>query len=388
MTRAILISPPFPPAIGGVQTYAFELATRLAPRCERFAVIADRTHGDRAFDGALPFPVHRVPRLGDNLALSGIAAVAARARGMRCDWAFATHWSGAFAALSARRVSGFPRRVFAAVHGKELLLRPLERLRVAQAIYDAIRGRALSRSDLLFPVSSYTASLLSERGLPRARLRTVPNGVDADFFRPASASRLRARLGLGTRPVVLTVARLVPRKGIDSVIAVLPSVLAAVPDAVYLVVGTGPDRPRLEALAVEHHVAERVRFLGGIDRTELGDCYNACDAFVMPARVEDQDVEGFGLVFLEAGACERPVIGAREGGAVDAIVDSETGFLVPPREPAALADAIVRLLADRALGARMGRAARARILTSGTWDHAADTIWRAITDFGSAAGAA
>ena len=373
VVRLLMVSNTFPPVVGGLQTYALEVARGLAARCDAFAVAAPYTRGAFAHDRTLPFRVHRFVEAGEGLALSGIVPIATLARLGAFEVAFATHWAAAHAVLRAGR----PRAVFTAAHGKELLIRPLARVPIAQRGYDSLRRRVLERSTGFFPVSSYTAGLLEQAGVEPARIVTVHNGVDPERFRPFDASALRAELGAIDRPVLLTVARLVPRKGIDTVLASLPRVLRDVPNALYVVAGDGPDRPRLERLAREHGVSASVRFLGAVPG-DIARYYNACDVFVMPARVEPEDVEGFGLVFLEAGACAKPVVGARAGGAVDAIVEGRTGLLVPPDDPAALASALSGLLRDEARRVAMGREGRTHVLADGTWDRAVDRIYAAI----------
>jgi phosphatidylinositol alpha-1,6-mannosyltransferase len=237
-----------------------------------------------------------------------------------------------------------------------------------------MRARAFAQSEALFPVSRPIAHLLTARGVQPARIELVQNGVDAGRFRPLDATEFRRRHDLDGRRVILSVARLVHRKGIDTVIEALPGLAARFPDLMYLVVGDGPERVRLEALVRRLGLEARVRMLGRLAHDDLVACYNACDVFALPVRDEAEDVEGFGLVFLEAGACGRPVVGSRAGGVVDAVVDGETGLLVAPDDPAALAEAIGRLFEDRELAARMGRAGRERVLASGTWDHAARAI--------------
>jgi phosphatidylinositol alpha-1,6-mannosyltransferase len=262
--------------------------------------------------------------------------------------------------------------VFVAVHGKELLHRPLAKLPFAQAVYDRARAHVLAHAAGFFPVSQRTAQLLAAASVAPERTTIVHNGVDPQRYQPKDAGALRSTLTAGG-PLLLSVARLVTRKGIDDVLRALPAVLQRHPSATYLILGDGPDYARLARLAGELGVTRNVCFLADA-KGDLADYYNACDLFVMPAREEPADIEGFGLVFLEAGACGKAVIGARAGGAVDAIVDGQTGVLVPPDDPAALASAVSELLADPARCRQMGDTARARILRECTWDHAAAKI--------------
>ncbi|MFB3134014.1 MAG: glycosyltransferase family 4 protein, partial [Rhodothermales bacterium] len=195
---------------------------------------------------------------------------------------------------------------------------------------------------------------------------------------PMDVQDLRDELGLNHQKVVLTISRLVPRKGIDTVLRALPQVAHQIPDVRYLIGGSGPDRDRLEALSRELHLSDRVQFLGNIPKEDLLRYYNACDVFVMPSREDRPHVEGFGIAFLEANACGKPVIGAWSGGIPDAVRDGETGLLVEPDDEADLAAAMLRLLRDAPLAARLGRNGRQRVRDEASWDHVADQLYEAI----------
>jgi phosphatidylinositol alpha-1,6-mannosyltransferase len=373
--RLLMVASNFPPVIGGIQTYAFELARGLLRRSSELLVVAPQSAGAADFDAASGVPTLRLPSVGDDLTLSGIVPLTWLLQQREFDVAFATHWAPGFALQEAVRIAQVDLPVFIAAHGKELLVRPLARVPLAQAVYDRVRGKALQRASGFFPVSQRTAQLLAA-SVARANVNisVVPNGVDPEQFRPLDASQLRAELvGSNTGPVVLSVARLVRRKGLDTALSALPAVLRASPGTTYVILGDGPDYSRLAQLARELGVTRNVCFIARSVRP-LSDYYNACDLFVMPAREEPGDIEGFGLVFLEAGACEKAVIGARAGGVTDAIVDGVTGLLVPPDDPVALARATSELLRNPERAATMGRAARARILRECTWDHAAARI--------------
>lgn len=378
--RLLFVTQDFPPDVGGIQTYAAALAPRLASRCDAFAVVAPRQPRAAAVDAALPFPVHRWPARPDLLLLPALIALPALARRFRCDVALHAQWSTAPASLGARRLTGFPRRVAVAAHGRELLFNPFASdPAFLQRAYDGLRRRTLTRADSFFPVSRYTQGLLQQSGANERRCTVVPNGTDPARFAPGGASALRRRLGLGTRPALLTVGRLVPRKGVDTMLRALPRIAQAVPDVRYLVAGKGPDRARLEALARRLGVASRVRFLGAWPPERLRALYAAADVFVMPSREAPPDVEGFGIVFLEASACGTPVVGARAGGIPDAVAHGESGLLVPPAAPAALAEACLQLLRDPERARRLGRQGRQRVLRRFTWDRVADSLFDSLS---------
>jgi phosphatidylinositol alpha-1,6-mannosyltransferase len=217
-------------------------------------------------------------------------------------------------------------------------------------------------------------SLLGALGLDGhgQRLRIVHPGTDPTQFRPGvDASGVRERCGLpnaGTRWLV-TVARLQEHKGMDTVISALPAILARAPDVRYAVAGTGPDRERLERLVQRLGLDGRVRFLGPVPDPDLPAFYNLASVYVGASRrAERLGVEGFGISLVEASACGLPVVAGQSGGIPDAVRDGETGFLVPPEDPTALADAVTRLLGDAELARRIGAAGRRAVETYYNWD--------------------
>jgi phosphatidyl-myo-inositol dimannoside synthase len=194
---------------------------------------------------------------------------------------------------------------------------------------------------------------------PRIRVQPPPAQMQAPD--PAQVEQLRASLGVGATPVLLTVGRLVPRKGVDVTIRALGILGDEFPDLRYVVVGEGPYRGELEQLAAKLGVTGRVLFTGAV--AGVTPYFGLCDVFVMPnRRMYSGEEEGYGIVFLEAGIAGKPVIGGRSGGASEAVIDGSTGILVDPLDPSAVADAIRRLLNDSALRARVGEANRRHAL--------------------------
>jgi phosphatidyl-myo-inositol dimannoside synthase len=377
--RLLVITQDFPPQVGGIQTYCAELALRLYARCERLEVVAPRDPGWEAVDAGLPYRVHRLPLGADGMRATTVAATPVIAR-RGFDATLHAQWYTAHAGLLARRL-GLVRRVFVAAHGRELLLNePAALSPVLGRGFERLRGGIARGVDRWFPVSRYTAGILVEQGIDRERIVVVSNGVDPNRRAPTPSDRWRAHHGLGDDPVVLTLCRLVPRKGIDTVLRAFGSIAERVPKARYVVAGTGPDRERLEDLTRALNLVGRVTFVGRVPEEELNACFGAANVFVMPARSEPPDVEGFGLVFLEASACERPVVGARSGGIPDAIVPGETGELVEPDDAEALASVVVGLLRDPDRARAMGKRGRARVLSGCTWDHAAGALFEAMEE--------
>ena len=373
--RLLFVTQDFPPDIGGIQTYSWEVAHRLADRVAHLTVMAPDRPEAASVDRATSFPIVRLPGRSDLLPLFLLPTLPTRARRMQADVAFHAQWQTVGASVLARALFDRPRRIVCAAHGRELLFNPATGYPGLGAAYDRLRQTLLHQVDAFLPVSHYTAGLLHERGVPPGRTHVVPNGTDPDCFRPHDDTSLRQRLGLADRSLLLTVGRLVRRKGIDTVLRALPTIIQTCPDVAYVIAGTGPDRARLEQLATRIGIRERVQFVGEVDHDRLPLYYSAADLFVMPAREDPPDVEGFGLVFLEANACGTPVIGTRTGGIPDAVQDGETGLLIPPDAPDALSEATLHVLTTSGVAETLGRQGRHRAVHEASWDHIADHLY-------------
>lgn len=246
--------------------------------------------------------------------------------------------------------------------------------------YGRLMRRSLRDATVITTISHYTEEQLQKLGVQPERIVLMYPGTDPERLRPdGREAEIRARLGLERKRVLMTVSRLIPRKGQDTVMRAMPAILRSYPDCVYLVVGTGGEEKRLRALAAELGLGDRVRFAGSVPDTDLPGLYRACDVFIMAnRRLANGDIEGFGLVFLEANLCGRPVIGGRSGGTVDAIVEGETGFLVDPESPEEIADRVLRLFGSPELAARMGETGRRRVLSDFTWEKSAAVLREAM----------
>jgi phosphatidylinositol alpha-1,6-mannosyltransferase len=222
----------------------------------------------------------------------------------------------------------------------------------------------LGHSHPLVTHTRANAQRLNELGFAGARV--IYPGTDPIRFTPAVAVP-------PFPPVLLTVGRLVSRKGIDTVLEALPLLLLRVPDLQYMIVGDGPDRPRLQSLVQALKLQNVVSFRGEVTDAQLLATYHQAHIFVMPVREEQQaaSVEGFGIVYLEASACGLPVIAGRSGGAIEAVRDGQTGYLVEPRDPEALAKKVLTLLQNAELRQQMGQNGRRWVETEMNWDRAA-----------------
>lgn len=225
--------------------------------------------------------------------------------------------------------------------------------------------------DVLTYLGEYTRARLAPVLAAHQRMEWLPPGVNTDTFTPrVDGSAVRDRYGLGDRPTVVCVSRLVPRKGQDVLIRAWPAVRAAVPGAVLLVVGQGRDLPRLRRLAAAGGVERDVVFTGGVPWAELPAHYAAGHVFAMPCRTRRRglDVEGLGIVYLEASATGLPVVAGDSGGAPDAVREGETGWVVPGRSVPAVTARVTALLADPAMARAAGRKGRAWVERDWRWD--------------------
>jgi phosphatidylinositol alpha-1,6-mannosyltransferase len=222
--------------------------------------------------------------------------------------------------------------------------------------------------------SRSTAGMLEALGITPDRIHIVYPGVDVHRFRPQNdGSEIRARFAADGRVILLSVGRLQRRKGHDLAIEAVSRLPSGLPVS-YLIVGDGAERARLEELVAQHRLQDRVHFLGEVQPRDLPLYYAACDVFLLPNRIDNGDVEGFGIVFLEAAATGRPAIGGRSGGVPEAVLDRETGVLVSGTDAGELAATIQDLASSRAKREAMGVAGRDRVCRSFTWERAAAEV--------------
>jgi phosphatidylinositol alpha-1,6-mannosyltransferase len=231
----------------------------------------------------------------------------------------------------------------------------------------SIRTRHLLRKVLqdaswVGAVSRFTAGLLKDLGVSENAIRMLPPAIDPEpFGELREANDIRQRYGLFSKRILLTHGRLIPRKGHDTVIRSLPSVISAYPDVVYLITGVGPNEEHLKALVAELKLGSHVIFGGSIMPQELPALYQACDVFVMASRTIKESVEGFGIVCLEAAAAGKPVVAARSGGVVDSVLDGVTGYHIDPDSTEELASRLCQLLGNKTLRDQLGAAGRRRV---------------------------
>ncbi|MDG4861686.1 glycosyltransferase family 4 protein [Streptomyces sp. T-3] len=376
MHKTLIVTNDFPPRPGGIQAFLHNMALRLDP--EQFVVYAstwkrsrEGVEATRAFDAEQPFTVVR----DRTTMLLPTPRVTRRAVGLLKEHGCTSVWFGAAAPLGlmspALRKAG-AQRLVATTHGHEAGWAQLPAAR-------QLLRRIGESTDTITYLGEYTRSRIASALTAEAagRMVQLPPGVDEKTFHPGSGgAEVRERLGLSDRPGVVCVSRLVPRKGQDTLIEAMPAILAEVPDAVLLIVGGGPYENDLRKLAAETGVADSVRFTGSVPWVELPAHYGAGDVFAMPCRTRrgGLDVEGLGIVYLEASATGLPVVAGDSGGAPDAVLDGETGWVVRGGHPEESAERIVALLKDPELRKRMGERGRDWVEEKWRWDLLAEKL--------------
>jgi phosphatidylinositol alpha-1,6-mannosyltransferase len=352
MMRHLFVTNDFPPKLGGTESYLVNLCAGFAPN--DVAVVAPAREGHESVDASIAYKVFRIE--GNYLRASD--AVRDRViRSVHEHSADVTHFLqtvplGRLAA-PVREATRTP--VTIVTHGTGDLLVPAR-----TPVVRRVARQALCSADLVLANSNFTREAVVRFTKGRARRIAVlrPSVDTTRFSLEISGARVRAKHSLGARFVVLFVSRLVKRKGAEALLRAMPGV----PRATALIVGAGPEEKSLRRLARELDLGERAIFAGSIPDDELPAYYAAADVFCMPGaeRLRGLDVEGFGVVYLEAAATGLPAVAGDSGGTAEAVLDGETGVVLDESTPPAIAEALRLLQQDGAMRARLGAAARAR----------------------------
>lgn len=359
--RVLLLSEIFPPKTGGSGRWFWEIYSRL--HTADVSIAAGMDEEAAAFDLTHDLDVLRMPLTMNQWGVTNL-------RAMRHYWSIVwklcnlvrnTHVDAVHSgrilpegwmAYALKKLQGIP--YISYVHGEDI-----EAAATSRELSWMVR-RVIHNADYLIANSHNTASILRERwqALPE-HIQVVHPGVDTSQFEPAVANAgVRRQLGWDDRTVVLTVGRLQKRKGHDMMIRALPDIRDAIPNVLYAIVGNGDERDVLESLAKQEGVEAHVKFHGEIDDRAMVQCYQQCDLFALPNRKVGRDIEGFGMVLLEAQACGRAVLAGKSGGTVETMEVPRTGVVVPCEEPTRIAEQIVELLLNSERLESMGAAGR------------------------------
>jgi phosphatidyl-myo-inositol dimannoside synthase len=367
---SLLLSDIFPPKTGGSGRWFWEIYSRL-PR-ERFVVAAGQDARQDQFDRTHDLRIYRLPL---SMTQWGIRSWT----GLAGYWGATAHIKRLIRAERIRFIHCgrvLPEGVMCLalkwrigisylcyVHGEDVTTARDSRE------HAFLCGQVLRGAKLLIANSHNTARILrDEWRVPANKVRVLHPGVDTSRWVPADHSvAVRQDLGWGDRRVILTVGRLQKRKGHDQMIQAMSRLRDEFPDLLYAVVGDGEQRAELQQIIDAERLSEHVQLLGEIDDRRLIACYQQCDLFILPNRQVGQDIEGFGMVLLEAQACGKPVIAGASGGTAEAMDAPRTGRIVPCETPESIAGAVAQLLRDRLQLATMGRWARQWVRANHDW---------------------
>ena len=370
--KLLVISYDWPPMIGGKATILHELFSRIG---EDISVIAAKEDGYEALDKKESFMIARIPKFFFNIPLLPFfrpyiikiiflylkakeIALKEKPDLIMCGQLLTEGAVG----LCLKKELGIPYIIYTFdTIDVELPLNGRDK-KLAKEI--------LLNAEKVVCISSYMKRKLIDIGIEKGRVVMVMPGIDTkEFFPGKPAQEIVERTSHGKNKIVLTVARLVDRKGIDYAINAFSLVKKEIPDSKMVIVGDGPERANLEKIARDLGLENDVVFAGKMVGHELVNYYNASDVFVLPSTVNEKEFksEGFGVVFLEAAACGKPVIGTRTAGIVDAVEENVTGILVEQRNTGQLADAMIKILSDKNLAQKLGQNGRDRAVREFDW---------------------
>jgi phosphatidyl-myo-inositol dimannoside synthase len=376
--RIALLTDEFLPHAGGSRIYYYNLFKRISMAGDEVTVLTSKVHGWQQFDrneqtkffkikrnfkSLRDLSYSQLPRIFGPILVSIAFSVFHRPDVLHCG----DLYPPGVIAIILKKMFGVP--FVAYCHGEDITLTDERRFQ------PRLRDLIYRSADAIIANGEFAVQNLLRIGIKREKIHKITPGLDISSFYPeVRDTGLTQKYGIGTELVLVTVARLVSRKGHSRVIRTLAKLRSDVPPFKYVIVGRGPLETELRALTVELNLQDRVIFAGFVADNQLNHHYNLADVVVMPNTGEDGDVEGFGMVFLEANAAGKPVIGGRSGGTAEAILDKETGFLVDPSDDQELHNALYSLLTDSELRCRMGAAGLRRAQTEFSWESRATEL--------------
>ncbi len=390
--KILLLSQILPPLIGGSGRYFWEIVRRM-PR-DRIVVMSDLVPGAVEFDATHLVPTIRMPMAFHETGtvsrrgLSNYVAIARRVRDecvrhnieyLWCGRCVPEGWIG----WMVNQLAGIP--YFVSAHGEEVTIPESGSTAgvMTSRQHRWMARRVFANAAGVIANSENTRHIIRNSwNVPDERIHRVTPGVETDVFVPAPACETtRATLGWVNRTVLLTVGRLQKRKGHDLMIAALNRVREKIPNVLYAIVGDGPERERLTELVGKLKLNNHVRFYGECDFHSLVRAYQQSDLFVLPNRQIGAEIEGFGMVLLEAQSCGKPVIAGASGGTSETMGVFKTGFVVDCTNLTTLADATTMLLSDEALRQKMGLAAREWVIRNFEWSSRVNQVDGLVSDF-------
>lgn len=377
----LLLSEIFPPEVGGSGRWFWEVYSRL-PR-EQVTIAAGQHPEAESFDESNELNIHRVVSRPGNwewIGIKGMRAYLGAIRQVlkiiRSQQVGMIHCGrvlpeGVIANI-VRQLTGVPFCCY--VHGEDITWAQASRE------HTFLVKRVLKRCQLIVANSQNSADLLvNEWDFPPEKVKVIHPGVDTTYFSPAERNpAIRSELGWSDRPVIITVGRLMRRKGHDMMIRAVADIRKQIPDVLYSIIGDGAEKERLLGIVQEEGVSDNVEFRGETTDQQLLHCYQQCDLFALPNRQHEQDIEGFGMVLVEAQSCGKPVIAGDSGGTRETMIVGKTGSIVDCTQVEPLVEQTVAFLKDNELRERMGSAARKHVVSTLDWDAVATAIHKLV----------
>lgn len=379
--KAVILSTDYPPLTGGIAAYSNGIAKGLSVHC-KVIVLAPKMSNFWEFDQHQPYKTIRVVNLPVIREILFLLVLSWLAIAQKIDFIYNTAWFPCgIISLVVHFLFGTP--YYIAAFASEILDDEITLKRKIKKKLRRLKNVILKNADLVFPVSNFTKQKLIEMSVPLGKIVVIPGGVEHEQFHPkVDTVFIKQRYALEGKKIILTVARLDKHKGHEFILRALShGILEKFPNMVYIIVGDGPEKNNLESLVRNLDLSRNVIFTGFVENSELPAFYNSCDVFVMPSwEIPGRTdlIEGFGIAYLEANACGKPVIGGRSGGVSDAIVDGQTGLLVEPTHIEELPEVICKVLSDETYASLLGQQGRKRVETLLNWKAIGEQIVRVI----------
>jgi phosphatidylinositol alpha-1,6-mannosyltransferase len=271
------------------------------------------------------------------------------------------------AAMIVKKFLGIP--YFVSCHGMDILT-AAENPRKKK-----LMNKILEQASGIVANSEFTKNELINLGVPEKKIIVIyPCVANEDEIAPEKVNEIKNRLGLVDKKIILTVGRLVARKGQSMMVEAMPAILKSVPQAIYVIIGDGPESEKLKVKSEKLKLENEVLLLGEVAEERKNAFYQLCDVFVMTPRQIGADVEGFGTVYLEANSFGKPVVAGRSGGVSEAVVDGATGLIVDPENINQIADAVIKILSDENLAKKLGERGREVVEEKFRWSIQTDKL--------------
>lgn len=371
MRKMLIATLDFPPMVGGVAQYLSGLARNLA--YDKIILLAPEMDGAEEFDKKQDYKIYRKKLISRSVFLWPkwlplLYHLFKIVRREKIEVVFVAQVLPiGTAAFIIKKILGIPYVV--SCHGMDILTGKSS-WRKAK-----LMNKIFAQAEFVVSNSEYTKNELIKFGVPQEKIKIV-YPCPAEVVEPTQEKieEIKNRYNLGGKKIILSVSRLVSRKGQDKVIEAMPKILEAVPEARYVIVGDGGERKKLEELTNGTGGREKIIFTGMVDVEYLAALYSLCDVFIMVSRQKGGDVEGFGLVYLEANQYGKPVIAGRSGGVREAVIDGSTGILVDPLDVNQISEALIKLLEDDSLANQLGERGRERVKKEFSWTQQIEKI--------------